>query len=181
MIVEEIFSIIAAHMQEGLLVHKQLADIFSFLNLIGYQQCHEYHYFEESYNCRCLHNFYMEHYYKFIPIKEVNNPELIPSSWYKYTQFDVDVSTKRSTIRDMMKHWVDWEKSTKQLFQQMYKELYDIGEIAAASKIEEFLCDVTEELQDAEEKWLKLEAIGYDMGLIMDEQEALYKEYKDKR
>lgn len=181
MTIEEIFNTLAAHMSQGIQIHKDFITIFSFLGLKGWKECHCYHYYDEIGNCQELCNYYMRCYHKMIEIKEVKKTEIIPPSWYKYTQFDVDVSTKRSTIRDMMKHWVDWEKSTKQLLQQMYKELYDIGEIAAVSKIEEFLCDVTEELQDAEEKWLKLEAIGYDMGLIMDEQEALYKEYKDKR
>jgi hypothetical protein len=51
----------------------------------------------------------------------------------------------------------------------MYKEMCDLNDIAGATKIEEVLCDVCEELKNAEKKWLKLETIGYDIGLIMDE------------
>ena len=101
MTVEEIFSTLAEHMQEGLLVHQQLADIYSFLNLCGYKKCHEYHYYEESRNYRCLCNFYMEQYYKLIPPKEpkTKRKELIPSSWYKYEKIDVDANTKRTAVK----------------------------------------------------------------------------------
>lgn len=115
-----------------------------------------------------------------IDVGIVEQMKVIPSSWFKYDQFEVDNGTKRNAIRDMMKQWIDWEKSTKDLLQRMYKEMCDLNDIAGATKIEEVLCDVCEELKNAEKKWLKLETIGYDIGLIMDEQEALYNKYCNK-
>ena len=182
MTVEEIFSTLAAHMQEGLLVHQQLADIYSFLNLCGYKKCHEYHYYEESRNYRCLCNFYMEQYYKLIPPKDpkTKTKELIPSSWYKYEKIDVDANTKRTAVKEMMQEWVNWEKETKKLLETSYKDLYEQEEICAAMKIAYFLEDVSKELKHAQKKQIDLDSSGYDLPSIIKEQKSLHKEYKKK-
>ena len=146
MTVEEIFSTLAAHMQEGLLVHQQLADIYSFLNLCGYKKCHEYHYYEESRNYRCLCNFYMEQYYKLIPPKDpkTKTKELIPSSWYKYEKIDVDANTKRTAVKEMMQEWVNWEKETKKFLEDMYSQSIQQGFIGIAIQIKKYIKSVEE-------------------------------------
>lgn len=180
MTVEEIFSTLAAHMEEGVMLHKQLAEIYSFLNLCGYKKCHEYHSYEESKNCRCLHNFYLEQYYKMIPEKEVKKPDIIPSSWYKYEKMDVDANTKRTAVKEMMQKWVEWEKDTKKLLENSYKELDNLGEICAAMKMRYFLKDVSKELKHAQKKQIDLDSSGYDLSGIIKEQHALHAEYKKK-
>lgn len=178
MTVEEIFANLATHMKKGLMMHDQLATIFGFLNLSGYQKCHEYHYFEETYNYRCLQNFYLENYCKMILPQEQENWEVIPSNWLKHIKQDVDSNTKRAAIKDMTKIWVDWEKETKALLQNDYKELEEQGEIYAAFKIADFLKDVSNELRIAQEKQINLETFGYDITSIIEEQQFLYNKYK---
>lgn len=180
MTVEEIFSHLSAHMIKGLMIHDQFSSVYGFLNLCGYKKCHEYHYFEESFNYRCLQDYYLEHFGKLIPEEKISNPDVIPTNWYKYHRAEVDVNTKRAAIKDMMKKWVDWEKETKQLLQQSYKELYEMGEICAALKIAELLKDVSQELKYAEEKHINLETTGYDIGAIVGEQQSLCKKYWEK-
>ena len=180
MTIEEIFSTLSAHMTEGIMMHQQMADVYAFLNLCGYKKCQEYHYYEESKNYRCLNNFYVEQYYKLIPQKEIHNPDIIPQSWYKYEKINVDANTKRTTIKDMMEKWVNWEKDTKKLFETCYKELYEQGEIYAAMKISTFLEDVGKELKGAQKKLLDLNSSGYDLSIILEEQDSLHKKYKKK-
>ena len=62
MTVEEIFSQLAAHMVEGLMIHSQMSDYFGFLGLKGYQECHKYHYFAENANYRAISKYYLLHY-----------------------------------------------------------------------------------------------------------------------
>ena len=180
MTVEEIFSTISAHMRKGLMIHKQLMNIFGFLNLCGYQKCHEHHYFEESKNYIELNNFYLKHYCKIIEPKEVNNPELIPSSWYKYEKINVDNNTRRNSIKESTLKWVEWESETKKLLENSYKELEHLGEMRAAIEISYFLKEVSDELADAREFQINLEAIGYDLPTIIDEQEKIYKKYNKR-
>ena len=156
MTIEEIFSQLSAHMIKGLMIHDQLSSTYAFLNLCGYRKCHEYHYFAESFNYRCLQDYYLDHYNKLIPETKIDSPEVIPATWYKYERMDVDANTKRAAVKDMMKIWVEWETTAKQLLEQSYKELYDMGEISAALKISCFLKDTTKELHHAHEKQMNL-------------------------
>lgn len=180
MTIEEIFSKLVAHMKKGVMIHNQISIIYGFLDLCGYQKCHEYHYFSESKNCKCVQNYYLEHYHKLIPEESFEKPDLIPNNWYKHTKHDVDVNIKRSTVKELMKTWVEWETETKKDLEMYYKELYNMGEICAATKIMFFLKDVDKELKKAEHKYLKLETLGYDIKDIIGEQKTLYKKYKEK-
>lgn len=180
MIIDDIFSQIASHMAKGVSIHNQLACAYGFLNLCGYRTCQEYHYFEESYNYRNLKNFYIDNYGKIIVEENFEVPNIIPSNWFKHVKGDVDANTKRAAIKDLMKIWVDWEKETKTLLENYYKQLYEQGEIYAAIKISHLLCDVSKELKHASEKQINLDSEGYDISMIIDEQEPLKKKYREK-
>lgn len=180
MTVKEIFSALAAHMAHGLIFHNELSTIFGFLNLLGYQKLQEYRYFDETYNYRDLQDFYLDHYNKMIEPQTEEIKNIIPSRWYNYTKMEVDVGTKRSAIKDVMKEWINWEESTCTLLKQSYTNLLEQGEIFAALKIADYLKDTTNELQEAREKYINLESIGYDMVSIVEEQEELCKVYKKK-
>jgi len=52
----------------------------------------------------------------------------------------------------------------------MYKELINLGEIAAASKIQELVEDVSDELKTAQQYYLNKKASDYDMSVIVEEQ-----------
>ena len=180
MTVEEIFSQLAAHMIEGLMIHSQMSDYFGFLGLKGYQECHKYHYFAENANYRAISKYYLHHYNKLIPEMPFNNPSVIPESWYKYSRQDVNSTTRKNAIQVGFEKWINWEKDTKQLYEHMYQELIAGGEVAAAEELAKYICDVDKELAKACQKKLELEAIDYDATLIMDKQEEKYKKYKKK-
>jgi hypothetical protein len=110
----------------------------------------------------------------------VSDPKIIPDSWYKYTRQDVDSATKKTAVKNGLQVWVDWEKETKKLYEESYKELFDLGEIAAAMKIKELVCDVDCELKKAERYQLDKKAVDYDMITIMSEQEEFHHHYKEK-
>lgn len=66
--------------------------------------------------------------------------------------------------------WVDWEKETKLLYENMYSELLDIGEISDTIILRELVSDVTNELALAIEYKMNKELTNYDMVLIIEEQ-----------
>ena len=180
MTLEEIFAKISTHMAKGLLIHSQMASLYGFLNLRGYQRCQEYHYYEETKNYRCLQNFFLMYCNKLIQEEVVEQPNIIPSNWYKYTKMEVDINNKRSAVKDLMKKWVEWEKETKVLLELSYKQLYELGEINCAFKIGYFIEDVSKELADAQEQQISLESIGYDIVYKTDCKNDLYKDYLKK-
>lgn len=180
MTIEEIFTILAAHKKKGILIHEKIMEAYNFLELKGYKKCHYYHYLEEINSYYYFCHYYMKHYHKLINVEEVEKAEIIPSSWYKYQQSNVDIGTKRNAIKEMVKQWIDWEHSTKKLIQDLYNELIKLGEISTANEFLNYLTDVSKELEAAEHEQLILETVGYDIIYIIEQQDNIYDKYQKK-
>lgn len=180
MTVEEIYRDIAKHMIEGMMMHEQLANYYDFLGLDGYKRCHEYHYMMETCSYRGICRYFINHHNKLIPYEEVENPEVIPENWYNYTRQDVDATTKKNAVRNGLTKWVEWERNTKLFYEQMYKELMDINEVASACKVKCLIMDVDCELKKAERYLLNKAAINYDINSIISEQRSKHDKYKKK-
>ena len=176
--VKEIYSKLAAHMIKGMMVHEQLANYYDFLGLKGYKRCHEYHFLKETIGYRSLNRYFINHHNTLIPEERVEDPNVIPESWYNHVRSDVDIATKQNGVKNGLTKWVEWERDTKDLYEQMYKELMEIGEVASAMKIKEFVEDVDCELKKAERYWLNKEATNYDMTMIIEEQSHKHKKYQ---
>jgi len=180
MTVEEIFSLIAEHMVEGLMTHAQLADLFNFLGLEGYQKCHEYHYYCENKNFRDITDYYLKHFNKLVAERPFKNPKIIPENWNQFNRFQVDESTRKNYIKYGFEKWVGWEKDTKTLYQEYHQALMQTGSVAAALLLEEYIKDVDDELAKAEQYLLFCSSINYDIHDIIMEQEKEYQKYKKK-
>ena len=178
MTIEEIFSELSSHFVKGLMLHDQMANYFDFLQLQGYKRCHEYHFKAESDNYRKLNRYYLNHYNKLILEQRVDDPKVIPDSWYKYSRSDVDIATKKNAVNSAINKWVSWETETKELLERMYCELLDLNEISTAIFLQDFIKDVDCELEYAERKHLDLMSVDYDMTYILEEQKRLHDKYK---
>lgn len=177
---KEIYSTLSAHMIQGMMAHDQLANYYDFLGLKGYKRCHEYHFLKETLGYRSLNRYFINHHNMLIPEVRVDDPKIIPDSWYSHVRSDVDMTTKQNGVRSGLTKWVEWERDTKSLYEQMYKELININEVASAFKIKEFICDVDMELKKAERYQLNKEATNYDMSMIIEEQNKKHKKYDKK-
>ena len=131
-------------------------------------------------NYRSLCRYFINHHSMLIPDTRIETPSVIPESWYSHVREDVDSATKKNGVKAGLQKWVQWERDTKKLYEQMYKELMDIDEVASAMKIKCFIEDVDCELKKAERYWLNKEAIGYDMTAIIEEQGKKHKKYQKK-
>lgn len=180
MTVEEIFTKVISHMSEGIAYHSEMAKAYNFLGLWGFAECQVYHQFKEMKEWNELYHYYATHYFKLISIEDFQLPEIIPPTWYKYSTQSVDAGTKRNAVKDLIRRWIDWERSTKQLYQQMYQELVNINELDAARKLNDCIHDVSTELHDVEKYSIKIETIGYDLITIVEWSDNMYKKYKHK-
>ena len=180
MTVEEVFSKIAEHMVNGMMFHEQMANYYDFLGLQGYKRCHEYHYLSETCAYRGICRYYINHYNKLIPEMRFDNVSVIPTNWYSHVRGDVDTNTKRKSVQSGLEKWVNWEKETKELYEQMYNELLDNNEVAGAMKIKELICDVDNELKKAERYSLNKKATDYNISDIISEQKSKHRKYKKK-
>lgn len=181
MTVEQIFSGLAAHMIKGLMIHEQMIEYYNFLALPGYAKCHKYHYLTETKGYMKLCNFYITRYCKLIPEPtSIENPNLIPSAWYNHKREDVDTNTMRKAVESGLKQWIDWEKETKELYQTSYKELMQLEQVSAAQFIKCYICAVDEELAEAKIYYLHKQAIDFNAGTIIGEQERKKECYTKK-
>ena len=154
--VSEIFARLKAHILEGIVFHDEMVRYYGFLNLDDWKNEHEWHYTEETDGYRQLCDYYMNHYNALIPVLPMDRPDVIPESWYRHTRQDVDETTKKNAKQAGINKWVDWERETKDLYQDMWKELVAIGEIAAAQFISRYIRAVDNELKNAEKHNLDL-------------------------
>ena len=53
----------------------------------------------------------MNHYNMFAHFEDMNNPRVIPDSWY--TRQEVDTGTKKSSVKAGVERWVDDVKTCK--------------------------------------------------------------------
>lgn len=181
MTVEEIFQQLSERQIKGVMFHDYLVDYFSFLNLHGYKRMSEYHADHEMKSFRKIHSYFIDHYNKLVPDIRFENTEVIPQSWYEHVKSDVDINTKRTGVRDAFVKWKDWEAGTKKFYEQMYKELCDLGEIASAIMVSKLVEAVDGELKWVCRKYLDLEAADYSMAYILDEQSYYHEFYKGKK
>ena len=178
MTVEEVFSQLSAHMIEGVMTHAQLSDYYNFLGLKGYSECHNYHFYCENKSYRAISDYYVKHYQKLIPETQIPNPKLVPQSWVHYTRQSATDEIRKTATKTGFDKWIEWERDTKNMYEEFYKELVNIGDIASACFVKDLIIDVSEELSDAQQLQIELEAIDYDMTVIIEKQDMLYKKFK---
>ena len=155
-------------MVEGVSFHEEMWKAFQFHGLWKYAKEQKEHHFEEERMYYKVYHYYTTHYFKILDVAAAGKYNLIPSSWMKYSAAMVDIGTKRNAIKELFGKWIEWEKETKKLYDEMYLELTNLREIAAAIYIEKLIEDVDAELKQVQKDVLNLEAIGYDMTLIID-------------
>ena len=170
MLIDDIFKNVACRLYGGTLFHEQLIQAFNFLCLEGYKANQLEHYNEEVEGFHRLLNYYMAHYDKLIPLDNVPDIKVLPAEWFNHTRFEVTPYEKRTALSNIYKEWLNWETETKQLLEKSYQDLIELKEVAAANEIKYFLENVDIELAGLKEKYLKLEAINYDLVFIIDEQ-----------
>ena len=180
MTIDESLEVISNRMVGGVMLHSQLFNYFNFLGFKGYAECQKYHYFDETKHYVDLCDYSVKHCNKLIPERNIENNNIIPTDWYMFTRFDVDVNIRKSSVKTGIEKWVQWERETKRMLEQHYQNLINLNEVAIAKKVAEILKHVDDELANAEMKMLRLKAIDYDILEIMAEQEDVYKHFKKK-
>lgn len=174
---KEIYSKIITHQINGIMLHHRAESLFDFLMLNGLKSWSECQYFKESLCMRKTICYVINHHNIMPKEEQPSEPDIIPSSWYGYTRFDVDISTKKSKIKEMFSKWHDWERDTKKFYSDMYNELINIGHIADSVEIKKLISDVDKELKCIDKKWLEYKSVDYNMDYIMKDQFDIHEKY----
>ena len=175
-----IFNEIVVRQIEGVMMHTDLADIFDFMGLRGFKREHEYHALLEFCEMRSVSRYAINHIEQMPNGQGAKQKDIIPSSWYGATRFDVGESDRKNKVKELYTKWHTWEKETKSIYEKKYKELIDLGAVASALKVKELVCDVDKELKCIEREYIEYSAIGWDMSYIMYHQSEIHDKYKEK-
>lgn len=173
----DIYDNIGKTMVKGLMIHDQLSQYFAFLGFYGYSKFHEHQYMEESKRYQEFCMDYTKKYGKLIHMDKINNPDVIPVSWYNYATDDVDTQTKVKSIKAGFQAWINWEAEVIDILKVEYGKAFENDELYTANVIMDILVDVTNELERAKEKLRDLEFTGFDMVYITDCQKTLIDKY----
>lgn len=179
MAVEEHYINVITRLLDGVMFHEQMSIYYNFLGLNGFSKCHKYHYLSELKSYNCLLEYYINKYNKLIKVKPNTDINIIPQNWYKFTKLDVDVSNIRSGIKTGLSKWLEWENETLNIFTEAYKYVFDV-DVTFGFLLKELIYDVECEIKTINESILKNKAIDYDIIVIMSEQDAYCKKYKNK-
>lgn len=177
MTVNEVFGRINAHQIEGIMLHCQLAEYFGFLNLCGYKCQQESHAAKEFAEHQATVQHFVARFNQLLPEAEAKDPAIIPNAWRNYTRQQVDAGTKRKAVRDAFLRWRSWEEETKELYEQAYADLHELGEVAEACEVKRLVESVACELECVESQRITLECLDYDLAAICAEQDGLLVKY----
>lgn len=179
MTVEEVFKSIAERQLQGLMMHEDLANYYDFLNLHGYKKCQEYHFQQEICAYRKLESYYINHCGKILHAAPAKI-DVIPQSIYSATREQVDPQSKAAAVKQSLSFWVKWQKRSRQVYTKAYQDLMSLGDAAAAFFIKQYICDVDEEIKNAERHLIHLKSVAFDLTVINQDQKELHKKYKSK-
>lgn len=165
---------------QGTMFHHEMVEYFEFLTLPGFAEIQRYRFDDELETYKCLHKWYIEQF-NTLPKLDTTAPSVVPSDWYKYTRFDVNVVNRQHGVKDGFKLWIDWEENTRSIFVDAYKQLlakdlcpYDVQMIPLIE-------DVSNEIANAEEIAFSVSGMNYDMPTIMSMQNEYYQTYHKKK
>lgn len=182
MSIDEIFSKMSEHMIKGMMVHEQLMNSYLYLGLKGYAACHEYHYLEETKGHIRLNTYKIEHYDSLVvgTFDRSDVPRIVPDSWFTFKRNTVDANTRTKAIAAAYDEWINWESETKALYEEIYSDLINQGEIPFAEFAKEYILDVEEELVYAKSERLAKSSMDFDIVSILEEQEQYERSFKKK-
>lgn len=180
MTIKEIYSKISEHQIEGIMLHQQASKMLDFLGFRGFKRWQEYQHLSETLNFLSLNRYAINHHNIMVQDGEPKNPNIIPISWYNYTRYEVDNSTKKSALKDFFGRWKSWEEATKKLYCDMYKECCENGFIADSIKIKCWVMDVDKELKCLERKFIEYKSVDFDLEYVMYQQKEIHDKYKNK-
>lgn len=178
--IEELYCMLDARMCKALAFHEQLADYFCFLGLHGFKRMAEYQYMKECAGKRKLHKRYIDMHHKILPVKECDVPILIPRDWSRYTTHDIDDSVIPKFVRMGLKQYYEWEKETKQFYEELCEKLMAWGMYADYEYVKELVLHVEKEIKKIMHLYESLNSTGYDVNAIHTTQEKLHEKYKQK-
>lgn len=176
----DIFKKISMHQISGVMLHKNMMRYYDFLGLHCMKRAHEYHMFKELAENDGIERYTINHLNHVIIDGHIPPPFIVPESWENVDRLTVKNDSRRKYLMEGMTKWHEWEKTTKAAYQAFYKELCEMGEVAAARKVLKLVKGVDKELKDVERLYIKMNEVEWDLKSIIGFADKMHDHYANK-
>lgn len=175
MTLHEIYTALGNRMVGAMMIHSQLVQIFAFVDLLPDMRKQESQLQDETYGYSELCKYYIQHHHNILVADDVPQIDILNIPLFKKTTEELTSEDKSRLIQYGMNEWINWEKQSKILYEDSYRNLVEISEVASAEFIMRFVRNVDLELRDAERIFRVREGINWNLDTIYDKQSRVGK------
>ena len=152
------------------MTHTQLTELFNFIDLETDAKRQKNQLHEETDGLLKLEKYAAQHHHVLITSDDPPQVDILNLSMLKQPNDKLSPDDKVYLIQYAMKEWIEWEKESKIIYEDAYRSLVEISEIAAADFVLRYVRNVDKELRDAELLYRVRDAIDWDLPTIYDNQ-----------
>lgn len=152
------------------MTHTQLTELFNFIDLETDAKRQKNQLHEETDGLLKLEKYAAQHHHILITSDDPPQVDILNLSMLKQSNDKLSPDDKVYLIQYAMKEWIEWEKESKIIYEDAYRGLLEISEIAAADFVLRYVRNVDKELRDAELLYRVRDAIDWDLPTIYDNQ-----------
>lgn len=175
MTTHNIFTKLANRMVGAMMIHTQLTELFNFIDLESDAKRQKKQLREETDGLLKLEKYAAQHHHILITSDNPPQVDILNLGMLKQPNDKLSPDNKIYLIQYAMKEWIEWEKESKIMYEDSYRNLIDMSEIATADFVLQYVRDVDKELRDAEFLYRVRDAIDWDLPTIYDKQARLSK------
>lgn len=166
----EIFTHLSDRMVGAMMTHTQLTELFTFLDLKEDAKRQKKQLHEETDGLLKLEKYFAQHHHMLITAENPPQVDMLNVVMLKDENSKLSPDDRVYLIQYGMKEWIKWEKESKIMYEDAYRNLLDISEVAAAEFVMQYVKDVDKELRDAEFFYRTRDAIDWDLPTIYDKE-----------
>lgn len=175
MTIYDIFAKLSNRMVGAMMVHTQLTELFTFIDLEPDIKRQKKQLHEETDGLLKLEKYAAQHHHILITSDNPPQVDILNLGMLKEPNDKLSPDNKIYLIQYAMKEWIEWERESKIMYEDAYRNLVDMSEIATAEFVLEYVKDVDKELRDAELLYRVRDAIDWDLATIYDKQARMEK------
>lgn len=166
MTVKDIFAKLSNRMVGAMMVHTQLTELFTFIDLLDDAKRQKQQLHEETDGLLKLERYCSQHHYILITADNPPQIDILNLGMLKELNSNLAPDDKIYLIQYGLKEWIKWERESKIVYEDAYQNLIEISEIAAADFVLRYVKDVDRELKEAELLYRIRDAIDWDLPTI---------------
>lgn len=168
----KIFKKLSNRMVGAMMIHTQLTEFFNFIDLEADAKRQKRQLHEEMDGLIKLEKYAARHHHILVTSDNPPQVDVLNIGMLKAPNDELTPDNKTYLIQYAMKEWIVWEKESKIIYEDAYRNLMDLSEVAAADFVLQYVKDVDKELRDAELLYRCRDAIDWDLPTIYEEQQG---------